>query len=152
MTKEELTLIAAILAAFTSILSLFLGSKLTFNREKRTLRWNNEIERLQNLEEQIGIAQEVVSVYTSVEKLRADFIPLHENLEYVAGRFARYPELAKAIRGFVHACNLTVSAKIEHEDYREYKEMVSTEYIKVITECDRILEPKLLDSFVKRKT
>jgi hypothetical protein len=152
MTKEELTLIAALLAAFTSIVSLFLNSKLTFNREKRTLRWNKEIERLQNLEEQIGLAQEVVSVYTHVEKLKADFIPLYEDLEYVAGRFARYPELAKAIRGFVHACNLTVSAKTDHEDYREYKEMVSIEYKKVILECDRILDPKLLDGLVKRKT
>jgi hypothetical protein len=152
MTKEELTLIAALLAAFTSIVSLFLNSKLTFNREKRTLRWNKEIERLQNLEEQIGLAQEVVSVYTYVEKLKADFIPLNEGLEYVAGRFARYPELAKAIRGFVHACNLTVSAKTDHEDYREYKEMVSIEYKKVILECDRILDPKLLDGLVKRKT
>ncbi|WP_426358225.1 hypothetical protein ACPUVO_17575 [Pseudocolwellia sp. HL-MZ19] len=152
MTKVELTLIAAIIAAFTSILSLFLNSRLTFNREKRTLRWNKEIERLQNLEEKIGLAQEIVSVYTGVEKLKNDFIPLHEELEYIAGRFARYPELAKAIRGFVHACSLTVSAKIEHEDYQEYKEMVSTEYTKVIAECDRILDPKLLDRLTKIKT
>ncbi|QUM75534.1 hypothetical protein HWV00_04395 [Moritella sp. 24] len=113
------------------------------------MRWNKEIERLQNLEEQIGIAEDVVSVYSCVEKLRSDFVPLHENLGYVAGKFARYPELAKAIRGFVHACNLTVSAKTEDEDYREYKEMVSTEYKKVISECDRILKPKLLDRFIK---
>ncbi len=142
MTKEEVTLVVAIAAAFTSIFSLLLNSKLTHNRDKRMLHWEKEITRIHELEEQIGIAQEVVSVYSGVEELKTDFIPLHDKLKYVAGRFAKYPELAKSIRGFVHACDLTVHARMNHEDDREYKKMVKLEYERVIKECSSILTPK----------
>ncbi|TOL43138.1 hypothetical protein CGH98_23510, partial [Vibrio parahaemolyticus] len=68
MSKEEITLVAALMAAITSIISLVLSSRLTLNRDKRMTSWSKEVERLHQLEEQIGIAMEVVSVYTGIDE------------------------------------------------------------------------------------
>ena len=152
MSKEEITLVAAILAATTSIVSLVLSSRLTLNRDKRMASWNKEVERLHQLEEKIGLAMEIVSVYTGIDEKKNDYIPLHDELKYIAGKFSRYPALAKAIRGFVHACNLTVHSQMEHRDERPYKEDVQKQYDLVIVECDRILNPKWYSGLIRSKT
>ncbi len=152
MSKEEITLVAALMAAITSIISLVLSSRLTLNRDKRMTSWSKEVERLHQLEEQIGIAMEVVSVYTGIDEKKKDYIPLHDDLKYVAGKFSRYPDLAKAIRRFVHACDLTVNCQMEHRDERSYKEDVQKQYDQVIIACDRILNPKWYSGLIRSKT
>ncbi|HZA56631.1 MAG TPA: hypothetical protein VE616_20470 [Candidatus Udaeobacter sp.] len=48
MTTEVVTLIAATIAALTSIGSLLLNTRLAIRKEQRMLLWEKELERLQS--------------------------------------------------------------------------------------------------------
>ena len=87
MTKEEVTLIAALIAALTSVITLGLNSRLAVLREKRMLIWQKELERLYELEEKAGIAQELALSYASAEVLEKEFPPLRDELRHSAGKF-----------------------------------------------------------------
>ena len=122
MTKEEITLIAALIAALTSIITLGLNTRLALLREKRMLLWEKELERLSELEEKAGIAQEIALSYASAEVMEKEFPPLHDELRHMAGKFGRYPELAKSIRELNHACAVTVAEKVKNGDSLEWAE------------------------------
>jgi len=51
---------------------VFFNHKL-FDRDKIMIHWEKEIDRIHKLEEQLGIAQEVVSAYSGVEELKTDY-------------------------------------------------------------------------------
>ncbi|WP_415888178.1 hypothetical protein ACMXYV_09095 [Neptuniibacter sp. SY11_33] len=138
MTKEEVTLIAALIAALTSIVSLGLNSRLAVMREKRMMLWEKELQRLHDLEEKAGIAQEIALSCASPEIIEKEFHPLHDELRHAAGRFGRYPELAKAIRELNHACAVTVAEKVEHGDSREWSKKIKPAHTVLLKECDAI--------------
>lgn len=96
MTAEQVTLVAALIAALTSVVTLGLNARLALLRERRMLLWQKELERLTEVEEWAGIAQEVSLSYASPQVLEAEFKPIHDKLRLAAGRFGRYPKLAAA--------------------------------------------------------
>ena len=138
MTKEEVTLIAALIAALTSVITLGLNSRLAVLREKRMLLWQKELERLYELEEKAGIAQELALSYASAEVLEKEFPPLRDELRHSAGKFGRYPDLAKAIRELNHACAVTVAEKVKSGDSREWAEKIKPAHKTLIDACDKI--------------
>jgi hypothetical protein len=112
MTTETVTLIAAIIAALTSIGSLVLNTRLAINKEKRMLLWEKELNRLAELEEMAGIAQELALSSADPKVIEAEFKPIHDKLRHSAGRFGRYPDLAKSIRELNHCCAVTVAETV----------------------------------------
>ena len=68
-TGEIVTLLAAVIAALTSIGSLLLNTRLAIRKEQRMLVWEKELDRLTELEEMAGIAQELALSYASAENL-----------------------------------------------------------------------------------
>ena len=56
MTTAIVTLIAAVIAALTSIGSLLLNTRLAIRKEQRLLLWGKEFDRLIELEEMAGVA------------------------------------------------------------------------------------------------
>ncbi|NVO61454.1 hypothetical protein [Photobacterium damselae] len=140
MTKEELTLLAAVIAALTSIFSLVLGSSLTFSREKKKLVWEMQIERIQDLEDQVGIAQEIVMKHRSTQQIKEEYLQISEELKLLPGRFARYPHLAKSLRVFAHCCDLLLDDRLRGNDYRESLSDIPKAYQDVIFQCDQVLK------------
>jgi hypothetical protein len=55
VSSEVVTLIAAIIAAITSVASLVLNSRLIVLREKRIMLWQKELDRLLELEKDFGV-------------------------------------------------------------------------------------------------
>ncbi|MFZ3516628.1 hypothetical protein LC147_26520 [Vibrio harveyi] len=140
MTKEELTLIAAVIAALTSIFSLILGSSLALSREKKKLVWEKQIERITALEEQVGITQEIILRHSSAEQIRIAYLEVSEDLKLQAGRFAKYPELAKSLRVFCHCCDLLLDDKLQGNDYRDSRENVPKAFDDVMKQCEQVLQ------------
>ena len=138
MTTEEVTLIAALIAALTSIVTLGLNTRLAILKEKRMLLWQKELDRLLELEETAGVAQEIALSYASAEVLEKEFPPLHDQLRHAAGRFGRYPELSQALRDLNHACAVTVAEKVKSGDSREWQEKIKPAYQKFLNACDAI--------------
>lgn len=138
MDVQTATLIAALIAALTSIVTLGLNTRLTILKEKRLLLWQKELDRLMELEELAGLAQEIALSYASPESLETEFPPLHNQLRHAAGKFGRYPELSKVLRELNHACAVTVAEKVKRGDSREWQEKIAPAYERFLSECDAI--------------
>jgi len=142
MTTEKVTLIAALIAALTSVITLGLNSRLVLLREKRMLLWQKELDRILEVEEVAGKAVEIALSHSSSEVIEAEFVPLHSWLRHAAGRFSRYKELRQAIRELNHHCAVVVADKVSNEDYREWAEKVPALFESLIAECDKITRRK----------
>lgn len=140
MDAQTVTLIAAIIAALTSVVTLWLNARLAILKEKRLLLWQQELERIIELEEIAGVAQELALSYASPEVLDREFSPLHDKLRHSAGRFGRYPGLATALRELNHACAVTVAEKVKYGDSREWQEKIAPAYKTFLEECDVITQ------------
>jgi hypothetical protein len=150
MTAGTITVIAAIIAAITSIATLLLNSRLTIRREKRMMLWEKELERLLELEENAGKVQEIALSYSSNEVMESEFKPLHDWLRHAAGRFGRYPALAIAIRNLNHACAVTVACKVSGKDYSEWSAKIPAAFLALITICDRITERETVGTLIEQ--
>jgi siroheme synthase (precorrin-2 oxidase/ferrochelatase) len=137
--KELITLIAAVIAAITSITGLILNSKLLINREKRMLLWQKELDRIFELEEIAGTAVEIATMHKDSDRLTKYFLPTYDKLDEASGRFARYPELQNAIRNLLNLCAAIVDAKINHHDHKEENLKLSDSYRTLINICDKTI-------------
>jgi hypothetical protein len=138
MTKEVVTLIAALIAALTSIITLGLNTRLAILKEKRMILWENELNRLLKLEELVGVVREIAKSFHVKEEMEKRFQPIHKQLEVAAGEFGRYRDLSKCVRDVAHACAVIVSLKNESDDYREWQENLEAHYKDFIQKCDKI--------------
>ena len=138
VTTEEATLIAALVAALTSIVTLGLNTRLAILKEKRMLLWQQELVRLLELEELAGMAQELAGSYSSPEVLEKEFRPLHDRLRQASGRFGRYPSLANAVRDLNHACAVTVAEKVKSGYSREWQAKIEPTYREFLAQCDAV--------------
>lgn len=66
MTSEQVTLIAALIAAAASFATLLLGAWLTYDRERRQALVRKELERMFAVEELAGELAEAVGSYRRV--------------------------------------------------------------------------------------
>jgi hypothetical protein len=137
--KDIITLIAAVIAAITSVAGLILNSKLLINREKLMLLWQKELDRIFDLEEIAGTAVEIATTHKDSDRLTKYFLPIYDKLDEASGRFGRYPELQNAIRNLLNLCAIIVDAKINHNDYKEENLKLSESYTILINCCDKII-------------
>ncbi|WP_353566729.1 hypothetical protein [Haloferula sargassicola] len=138
MSKEYLTLAAAAIAALTSVISLLLNTRLTLTREKRSVLWKREVERLFEIEELAGQAQEYALDYRPTESKKERFAPMRERLELSAGRVSRYPELAKSLRELGHWGSIAASFGEGTEQVMEARSEIPKHFAKILHECDTI--------------
>ena len=142
MSAQEATLIAAAIAALSSVVTLFLNARFALLKEQRLLLWQKELDRLLETEELAGQAQELAKSYSGPEVLKEEFPPLHDQLRQRAGRLGRYPELVQALRDLNHACAGTVSEKIESGISDEWQRKISPAFEAFLSECDKITQRK----------
>ncbi|MDZ8120554.1 hypothetical protein [Pontiella agarivorans] len=140
MNKEDVILIAALIASLTSVVTLGLNTRLAIMREKRMLLWEKELERLHHLEEISGMAKEIALCHADPEVLQKEFPPLYDELRQSAGRFGRYPQLANSIRDLNQASSALVSDKINKSITGQggWAKKVTEAHTALLAECDVI--------------
>lgn len=138
MAPEMFTLTGTVIGALITFGSQWLNNHLAINKEQQKLLWEKELDRLMELEETAGIAQELALSYESPELIEAEFKPLYDKLRLSAGRFGRYPDLAKAIRELSHCCAATVDEKVKRGDSREWQEKIKPAFQEFIRKCDLV--------------
>lgn len=146
MTSEEATLIAALIAAASSLFTLFLTSRLTYDRERRQALVRKEIDRMFSVEELAGELAETVGLYRKVwsgideTRLHALFM----EIEAVAGRMARYPHVRQALRDVNNVCQRLFVAKRDHQDEREVRAELDPALLKLHDAVDAVLGRRAL--------
>lgn len=138
MTKEYLTLIVAGMALLSSIITLILNTKLTTSKEKRVLLWKREVERLFDIEELAGAAQECALDYRPVEAKKESYKELRGKLDSAAGRISRHKELAKALRQLNHWCSIACSFSEGTEETTNARDEIPEHFSAVLEQCDVI--------------
>lgn len=149
MTSQEATLIVASVAAVASLLTLILGSRLTYDRERRQALVRKEIDRMFAVEEMAGELAELVGkyrrVWSGIEETRLQ--TLFTDLEATAGRLSRYPELRQALRDVSNVCQrLFVAVRDHNNDEREIRGEVDPALQKLHQAVDRAIGSRSLAS------
>src|SRR5215470_20252632 len=137
MTAEIVTLTASVIAAVTSIGSLFLNTRLAIRKEQRMLLWEKELDRLMELEEMAGMVQEIALRYIREEIIETELKPLQDKLRQAAGRFGRYPDLAKSIRELNHCCSVAVAEEMNGDEPLEWQK-IKPAFQEFIHQCDLV--------------
>lgn len=103
--KDWIPIVAATIAAASSLATLVLSTSLTFRRERRKSLWERELQRFFELEETAGKLAEELLTYElrTAEDGDERFWQQYGWLKAAAGRFRRYPKVLDAIREFNHA-------------------------------------------------
>jgi len=103
--KDWGSVIGAIIAAIASVLTLALGTALTFRREQRKALWEQELRRFLELEEAAGrLIEELVTYELRVSPEGSSrFLDQYNWLKAATGRFRRYPDVHTALREFSYA-------------------------------------------------
>ncbi len=141
LTTKIATLIAAAIAAVASLASLFLNSRLTFDRERRQTLFRNEIDRLFAVEELAGSAMELIASYAPVEAKRQRVAELLVELDEFAGRLARYPDVRQPVRDLSNTCKRLYDARSQKEDERPIRAELEPAYTVLISAVDRVVRP-----------
>ena len=138
MDQQTITLIAAVVAAVVAIASLLLNSSLTQSREKRLVVWRKEVDRLIELEELAGAACRVVEdlgSYREIDIMRERLATQLEQLEAMAGRFARFPKVRQAVRDLHNALSCLFADRRDHKDDRESRKHVEPAFTALLDAC-----------------
>ena len=138
MNAEIITLIAALTAALTSVVTLVLNARLTILREQRMLLWKKELDRIFELEQLAGVAKEIAIIHHDPDRLKKYYLPIYDELDEAAGRFSRYPSLTQAIHGLNHSCATVIDAKTNNHDFKQEELKIKEYYKKTLLECDKI--------------
>lgn len=137
MTAMLVTLAASIIALLGSLLSLFVGSRLVLQRERRQLLWSKELDRFLELEELAGTLVEEIGSYKPVPTDRAELVAQFDSLHRSAGQFARYPAVRQAVRDLHNVLGRLFVAKRDSEDDREVRGELEPAYRSLIDACDK---------------
>jgi hypothetical protein len=144
MDQQTVTLIAAVIAAIVSAVSLLLNSRFTLNRERRLVLWRKEVDRLIELEEVAGKLVEDIGSYRSLESMRDRISCQMEQLEAMAGRMGRYPNVRQAVRDLHNVLSCLFSDRNEHKDDREVRSELEPAYRALLDACDSVLGQRSL--------
>lgn len=136
MTATVVTLIASIIALVGSLLSLFVGSRLVLQRERRQLLWTREIDRFIKLEELAGTLVEEFGSYKALPEDRTEISLQFDALQRAGGQFARYPAVRQAIRDLHNVLGRLFAAKRDHDDDREVRAELEPTFRALIEACD----------------
>ena len=142
LTSENVIVMSAVIAAVSSIITLIFNHVLDLRKQKKISQWQLDFERLNNLEELAGKAKELALSYASPEIVESEFKPIHDSLRHEAGKLARYPKLACAIRDLNHACAVVVAKSTKHDFDQEWRDKIDPAYKIILHECDKITKRK----------
>ncbi|VAW46708.1 hypothetical protein MNBD_GAMMA03-1116 [hydrothermal vent metagenome] len=144
--KELVILVAAVIAATASIASILINIYISSKSQRRNRIWENEFERIFELEEKVGILVDDLIYFRCRSKEEKDkFFEMQNYLPNAMGRFRRYPELHEALRLVSHDANWYFGRDMKHgskEEYEEAKNNLESSYKCFIKACDKILERK----------
>lgn len=135
MNAQTVTLIAALIAALTSIVTLSLYTRFIMFTDKYMLLWKKELDRLLKLEESTTVAQEDAFSYPSPEEWPAID---DDKLRRSAGRYDLYPEFAKAKHNLNYTDAIIDSENTWSEDSRKWNETITADYETFLKEFDAI--------------
>jgi hypothetical protein len=139
MSKETVTLIAALISLAGSVTVVLLGTTLALRKERRQLRWSKELDRFFELEE---LAGELTSEVTSYRY--QDFSTLQPKLERLfifAGRFSRYDEVRRAILDLDNALQRMVIEKANHgNDATKLRSELVLKHFALLYACDKAID------------
>lgn len=138
---EFITLVAAVVAAATSIGGIVLTTRLSILRQRRVAVWSRELERMFKLEELAGMAKETVTVHRDPDRLMKYYVPLYVELNDSKGRLSRYGDLASAIDDLAQTCANLVDAVVagREAEKTQAESRIATCYRTVLAECDKIV-------------
>ena len=149
MSKETVTLIAAVLSLLGSIVVVFLGMTLALKKERRQLRWSKELDRLFALEELAGVLTSELSGYRAV--VPETLIPKLEELNIAAGRFSRHDELRRAILTLHNTLSRMLVAKASHADEVEtMRAELVTHLADLLRRCDEVAEGASISNWLEK--
>lgn len=136
----QTAIIAALIAATVSIISVVLGSHLTALRDRRRLRWERELDRILQLEESAGQLAENVLQHgpRDPDELARQL----RSLGSAAGRFLRYKDLAASVRELHHASSWYLSQEktfATPEDYKSARQEIDAAFEKLLAASDTAL-------------
>lgn len=130
-----------------SLLTLLLGSRLAYDRERRQALVRKEIDRMFAVEETAGELAELVGsyrrVWSGIEETRLQ--RLFTEVEATAGRLSRYPELRQALRDVNNVCQRLFVAIRDHDnDEREIRSELDPALQKLHRAVDRAIGSRSL--------
>ena len=145
MSSQIITLAASLIALATSLLSIWVSTRMAIHKERRQVLWSKEVDRFFALEELAGTLVEELDSHQALE--RSNVVQALEEFRHTAGRFARYPTARQAIRDLQNALDRMFAAKRDHEDEKEKMEIRSEldhKRQQLFTACDEITEREKL--------
>jgi hypothetical protein len=137
--NEIITLAAALIALFGSLLSLYISTRLAIQKERRQLLWSKELDRVFALEELAGDLVEELGSYRPIPEDPSGLGSKLAELERAAGRFARYPGVRQAIRELNNTLGRMFVAKRDREDDREIRGELELAFRKLLSACDIVV-------------
>jgi hypothetical protein len=144
MDQQTITLIAAMIAAVVSIVSLLLNSRFTLDRERRLVLWRKEVDRLIELEELAGRLVEDIGSYRSLKSMRDRLVSQLELLEAMAGRMARYPKVRQAVRDLHNVLGRLFADRRDHKDDQKTRGELDPAHRMLLDACDSVLGQRSL--------
>ena len=142
MTTQIVALIAAIIAAVASILSLWINSRLTLERERRQQLWQYDLERIRGTEELAGRIAEAVGSFISAEKKVEVYNDLIGQYVQSMGSLYRYQDINQAMRDFKNRADIVYSIMIKYDDAGAAKKELFEAFNRLIWACDLVLKKK----------
>jgi len=133
-SSDWVVLFAATISFLGSIVVIFCGTRVAIKKERRQLRWNKELDRFFSLEE---LAGELVEVFGGCNTSLEECAKRLRELDLVAGRFGRYPEVRQAIRDLSNVFVLMYDARKNNEDDREVRQELDPAYRNILYACDK---------------
>jgi len=144
MDQQSVTVIAAIVAASGSIATLLLNSRLTLDREQRLVLWKKEVERIIALEELAGKLVEDIGSYRAIDATSDRLSNQFQQLEAMAGRLARYPQVRRAVRDLSNILGRLFIDRRDRQDDREARKELEPACRALLDACDGVLGKRSL--------
>lgn len=142
MDKSSATLIASIVAATASLVSLFISYRLTIRSERKQALWKKEIDRFFQLEEVSGeIVETLLSGNLIFEpEFMEGIINNIQTLKAFTGKLRRYERVSNAIEAFREASVNLISVNRKNlDDFKEKRDLES-KFRLLLIECDKVTE------------
>ncbi|MES9857218.1 MAG: hypothetical protein ABW166_11500 [Sedimenticola sp.] len=144
--KDYFILIAAVVAALASIISIFVNISLSSKKERSNKLWEKEFDRIFKLEERVGVlVDDLIRFRCRTEDEKKKFYEMQNYLPNAMGRFRRYPELRESLRLVAHDAGWYFSQDMKHpskEEFNEAKNNLETSYVNFTKACDKVLDRK----------
>lgn len=136
-------IVSAIFSAIFSIISIFINTSLSSKKDKANKVFDKELERIFNLEEEIGILVDDLLFYHFRNNGDNEYLQKKQHyLKKAMGQFRRYPDLHEALRklsidsGWFYTKDMNFGSDAESQ---KAKDNLENSYKDVISACDLIL-------------